>query len=369
MLCAPDKFRGTLSAVDAAEAMACGARHAGPDVIAEVCPVADGGEGTLDALATALGATIHRATVTGPLGDPVKARYGVTADGRTGIVELAEASGLTLVPPERRVPTLTTTYGTGELIRIVMERGCGEVIVGVGGSATCDGGLGIAQALGARIWDNGGRLITEHFRGGMLGLVERVEPPPALPVIRVACDVTNPLVGPHGAAHTYAPQKGATPGQVMLLDAGLAHLAAILCGDPQAPGAGAAGGAGYGLATLCGARLERGVDLVLDTIGFAARCKDVSLVLTGEGRLDDQTLHGKAIAGVAAAAHRAGVPTIAIVGSVGPGADACTDPTRGGLLRGYVSLADHYGADRAVHEASALLEETARLVVAEELRR
>ncbi len=368
VLCAPDKFKGTLTAVSAAEAMARGARQAGPNVLAEVCPVADGGEGTLDALVAAQGATIHHATVTGPLGDPVAARYGITADGRTAIVELAEASGLMLVPAGRRVPTLTTTYGTGELIRIATERGCDAVILGVGGSATCDGGLGLVQALGARIWDNGGRRIHQQFRGGMLGLVERVEAPPTLPTIRVACDVTNPLFGPHGAAFTFGPQKGATPGQVMLLDAGLAHLAAILGGDPHATGAGAAGGVGYGLATLCGARLERGVDLVLDAIGFSGRCEGADLVLTGEGRLDEQTLDGKAVAGVAAAAHRTGVPTIAIVGSMGPGAEACTDPAENGLLQRAIGLAERFGHERAVREPATLLEAVARMVVAREMQ-
>ncbi len=343
--------------------MARGARRAGPDVIADVCPVADGGEGTLDALATALGAAIFEDTVTGPLGDPVQARYGVTADGRTAIVELAEASGLMRVPPDRRDPTNTTTYGTGELMRVAVERGSEEVIVGVGGSATCDGGLGIAQALGARIYDSDGRLIEEHFRGGLLGRVERVEPPPSLATIRVACDVTNPLFGPHGAAHTYAPQKGATPEQVILLDAGLTHLAAVLGGNPHAAGAGAAGGVGYGLATLCGARLERGVDLVLDAIDFARRCQGALLVLTGEGRLDAQTLHGKAVAGVAAVAHRAGVPTVAIVGSLGPGAEASTDSRRGGWLDGSISLAERFGEERALRETAALIEAAAAEVV------
>jgi glycerate kinase len=365
VLCAPDKFKGTLGAVGAAEAMARGARLAGPNVSAETCPVADGGEGTLDALVVAMGGTIQRATVIGPLGEPVEARYGIAGDGRTAIVELAEASGLTLVPAERRDPTRTTTYGTGQLVRLAAARGCISVIVGVGGSATCDGGLGLAQALGAQVYDSGGRRIDHPLSGGMLGEVARVEPPPALPQIRVACDVTNPLTGPRGAAVVYGPQKGADPEQVALLDAGVAHLAALLGGDPDAPGAGAAGGAGYGLATLCGARLERGVDLVLDALGFAERCRGADLVLTGEGRLDHQTLAGKAVAGVAAAAHQAGVPAIAIVGATGLGAEAVIDPARGGFLHRFVSLSERYGEERAMRETESAITEAAREIVAE----
>jgi glycerate kinase len=365
VLCAPDKFKGTLSAVEAAEAMARGARLAGANVTAELCPVADGGEGTLDALVAAMGARIEPATVTGPLWEPVEARYGVAADGRTAIVELADASGLALVPRERRDPARTTTYGAGQLIRLAAARGSTTVIVGVGGSATCDGGLGLAQALGAQVYDREGRRIDRPITGGMLHEVSRVEPPPALPAIRVACDVTNPLFGPRGAARIYAPQKGANPVQVALLDAGLAHLAALIGGDPAAPGAGAAGGAGFGLAALCGGRLERGADLVLDALGFAERCQGASLVLTGEGRLDHQTIDGKAVAGVAAAAHRAGIPAIAIVGSTGPGADACTDPTQGGFLRRFISLSARFGEGRAMRETTALIGAVARLVVEE----
>lgn len=371
VLCAPDKFKESVSALEAAQAMAAGAQAADTRVQADVCPVGDGGEGTLDSLIAALGGSIERAKVLGPLGEPRQARYGLAADGRTGIVELAEASGLALVPPDRRDPTRTTTFGTGQLIARLARRGCTSIIVALGGSATCDGGTGLAQALGARFYDVSGRLLAEPLTGGALLRIGRCELPTDLPPLRVACDITNPLCGPSGAAAIYAPQKGATPDQVRLLDQGLAHLAAVVNSqvdaDPSMPGAGAAGGAGFGLAAFCGAQLERGVDLVLEAIGFDDRCRVAALVLTGEGRLDAQTLDGKAVGGVAAAAHRVGVRTIAIVGATGPGALACADPSRGGFLQRYVSLSERFGETRALREPTVLIQEVAREIVAAEL--
>lgn len=349
--------------------MAAGAETAANGATADICPVGDGGEGTLTALIGALGGTIERARVVGPLGEPTEARYGRVADGRTGIIELAEASGLALVAPHRRDPTRTTTYGTGQLIKMLADRGCSTIIVGIGGSATSDGGTGLAQALGATFHDTGGRPIREPLSGGALLRISRFDPPTRLPALRVACDVATPLCGPRGAAAIYAPQKGATPEQVRLLEASLAHLASLVTTDPDLPGAGAAGGAGFGLAAFCGARLERGVDLVLEAIGFADRCRRAALVLTGEGRLDFQTLEGKVVRGVAEAAHRQGVPTIAIVGSSGPGAADCEDPSKGGFLQRHVSLSARFGEGRARRDAAALIRQVAREVVADEIAR
>ncbi len=363
IICAPDSFKGSLSAVAAAAAMAEGIARAEPAVVCDQCPVADGGEGTLDALVRAMGGRLERARVLGPLGVPVEARFGIAPDGRTAVVELAEASGLAMIPPSRRDPTATTTFGTGQLIGCAFERGCETVIVGIGGSGTIDGGTGLAQALGARFFDRKGNELEAPLTGGRLADIARYDRPRGGPRIRVAVDVTNPLCGPEGAAAVYGPQKGATAEQVERLDSGLAHLASLGSLDPRTPGAGAAGGAGFGLVEFCGARLERGIDLVLEAVDFAARCRDARLVLTGEGCLDAQSLAGKATLGVAASASRLGVPTIAIVGRTGPGVEACLDPAQGGSLASYVSLADRFGADRAMREAADLVAQVAGEVI------
>lgn len=365
VLAAPASFKETLTAAEAAEAMAAGVRRADPSVAVVCCPIADGGEGSLDALASALGAEIRRVSVTGPLGDPIEARYGVArrrvggggGGGRVGIVELAEASGLGLVAPSRRDPTVTTTFGTGELIAALTAE-CDEILVCVGGSATVDGGAGLAQALGANFCDRRGSPIRAPLTGGRLGEITAVEPVRGLPVLRVLCDVRNRLLGADGAAAVYGPQKGATPAQVRELEGALAHLAA-LGGRPELaalPGAGAAGGAAFGLAAFCGARLERGIDAVLDAVGFHERCARADLVLTGEGSLDAQTLQGKACAGVLDAATRHGRQVIAIVGRAGPGAE------RLGFAR-VESLSERYGLERAMREPAPLIAEvTARLI-------
>ena len=359
ILCAPDSFKGTISAADAAEAMAKGAAAADPSITGLSLPVADGGEGTMDALMWRKEGEIRHAEVLGPLGEAVDARFGLIPDGPTGVIELAAASGLVLVPEARRDATAATTFGTGQLIAAARAAGCETVLVGIGGSATCDGGTGLAQALGGRFYDDRDRLIEEPLTGGRLAEIRRFEPPASLPEIHVACDVTNPLCGENGAAAVYGPQKGATPAQVDLLDRNLAHLATIVGGDPDTPGFGASGGAGFGLVMMCRATLHRGIDLVLESIGFAQQCRGASLVLTGEGRLDGQSLHGKACMGVAAAAKKLGVPTIAIVGSTGPNAKHCTNQAAGGSLASYVSLDDRYGRERAMRETAPLLAETA----------
>jgi len=355
ILCAPDKFKGTLTAADAAGAMARGAERVGR-VETDCCPVADGGEGTLEALVAALGGRFEHVTVGDPLGRPVRASWAITPDGGTAIVELARASGLALLSADERDPSRTTTYGTGELIAAAMRKGCEEIIVGIGGSATCDGGAGLAQALGARFFDSAGRLIEGPMTGGRLMAIARFEPPPDVPLIRVASDVVNPLCGPEGAAAVYGPQKGATADQVAALERGLSHLAGIVGGEPAQAGAGASGGAGFGLAAMCGATLEPGINLVLEAVGFDVRCRCASLVLTGEGRLDEQSGYGKACSGVARAAARLGIPVTAIVGSragAGPGAEFAQ----------VISLEERFGRARAMGEAAALLEQVSEEAV------
>lgn len=393
IILAPDSFKGTLAAPEVAAAMERGVRRAVEDRVGRAVrrgddghpadlaceiipmPVGDGGEGTLDILlrhaATheprAEGAktapVTHRERVTGPLGRPVDAPWVILPDG-CGFIELAKAAGLMLVDEDARDPMRATTYGVGEMIRSAMRSGCTRLIVGVGGSATVDGGTGIAQALGYRFIHRTGRQITRPMCGELLSEIARIEPPPeGRPAINleVACDVTNPLLGPHGAAAVYAPQKGANAQQVERLERGLAHLAAIAGGDPHAVHAGAAGGAAYGLATFLDGTLRSGIDLVLDLLRFDDALPGAHLVLTGEGRLDSQSRFGKAAMGVAARAARAGVPTIAIVGATGPGWESCLASGAGdGRLAEVISLSNRYGGPAAVSRTAESIEQAAR---------
>jgi glycerate kinase len=272
------------------------------------------------------------------------------------VIEMAAASGLELIPPAQRDPLMTTTRGTGELIRAALDAGCSRVLLGIGGSATCDGGTGMAQALGCGFLDARGHVIRDTMTGGRLRDINQIDPSAIDARLRetrivVACDVTNPLTGPDGAAAVYGPQKGATPEAVAQLDAGLAHLATLLGHDPAMPGAGAAGGLGYGLVALLGARLERGIDLVLDACRFDRRVRGADLCLTGEGRLDGQSLAGKTVIGVARAAARHGVPTVALVGSTSDDADRTLEAG----LRAYRVIGEGMAAEDSIRRGPELL--------------
>ncbi len=321
ILLAPDSFKGSLSAAEAAKAMAAGIRRAAPQTLCVRLPLADGGEGTLDALVTATGGRRVSVTVTGPLGNPVEAAFGLLGPtGEAAVVEMALAAGLLLVPLERRDPRLTTTYGVGELIQRAASSGARRLIVGLGGSATNDGGAGALQALGVRFFDTAGRVLAAPMRGGDLGRLGRIEASglclPPLPLV-LASDVTSPLLGTMGATHIFGPQKGATEAAVSELEAGLSRLAFLLPpGIADRPGAGAAGGLGAGLMAFLGAEMQSGIDLLLDTLGFDTQLEDADWVWTGEGRIDAQTLGGKAISGVLRRARARGVPTLAFGGSV-----------------------------------------------------
>lgn len=340
VVCAPDSFKESMTALQAARAMAEGLREIHGDAELLLKPVADGGEGTTEAMVVATGGTIHRASVTGALGDPIDGFFGVLGSpsgvsaGATAVVETAAAAGLASVPHEKRDPTRTTTFGTGELIRLALqapELPVRRLILALGGSATNDGGCGAAQALGVRFEDQAGHAITDPITGGSLRDIARV-----IPVdwrgefgveLVVACDVDNPLAGKRGASSIYGPQKGATPAQVQQLDDGLKHLADLVADATgqdlrDMPGAGAAGGFGFGAVALLGGRLEAGFPLVSQAIGLAEALQGADLCLTGEGRLDEQTLSGKAVMGVTRLAVEAGlVPSKvwALVGSVGKG--------------------------------------------------
>lgn len=319
-----DSFKGSLDSLAAGRAAAAGVLRgfAGADVAA--LAVADGGEGTVEALVSGLDGRFVECTVSGPLGEPVKARYGLSRDGLTAVMEMSAASGLTLVAPGRRNPLLASTLGTGQMIADALERGCTNIVMGIGGSATNDGGMGMLAALGAVFSDAAGDVLEPC--GAALERVAAVDltrfSPDALRTrFNVACDVDNPLCGQRGASAVFGPQKGADEAMVRRLDAGLANyaraMAAAVGADHSADrGAGAAGGLGFALAACLGARLKPGIDLVLDTIGFDDVIDGADLVITGEGRMDAQTVMGKTPLGVLRRAASRGIPVVALAGSV-----------------------------------------------------
>ena len=359
VLLAPDSFKGSLGAAEAAAAMARGVEAAGGGI--DLCPLADGGEGTLDVLSGAMpGAEVRQATVTGPLGRPVTARW--LLDGTTAVVELAQAAGLERVPADRRNPRRTTTFGVGELIRHALDAGATELLLTLGGSATNDGGAGCAQALGWRFRDTAGCVHPPITGGDLARLVAvdgtGVDPRLRACRVRAACDVTNPLCGAHGAAAVFGPQKGADAAAVTALDAGLARLAA-LCphANADAPGTGAAGGMGFGAVAFLGAALEPGIDLVLDAVRFRERASRADLILTGEGRFDATSLRGKVISGVLRGA--GATPVIALVGSAGPAATAVLPPP----LRAVRVIAPDLPLEDSLRDAATHLERAARAVV------
>lgn len=369
---APDKFKGSLTAREAAEAIARGVRRAEPGAVVELCPMADGGEGTVEAMVTATGGEARGSMVHGPLvGQRVSAAWGVLGgEGsvRTAVLEMAAASGLALVPMPLRDPTKTTTRGTGDLIAEALDAGARRIVLGIGGSATTDGGCGMASALGVRFFSDGGReLETHEIVGGVMERLERIDIAGLdqrirETSIRVACDVTNPLAGPTGAAHVFGPQKGATPAQVESLDRGLRRLARLWRRDlgvevESMPGAGAAGGLGGGLAAFLGARLQPGIDMVLDATRFADRVRHCELCLTGEGRIDATTAGGKVVSGVARAA--GGVPTVALAGSEGEGAAGVL----GAGLAAYCVIGRGLPSEESIRRAAELLEDAAARVV------
>lgn len=362
---APDSFKESLSALEVAEAVERGFRMVFPEAEYVKVPMADGGEGTVQSLVDATGGRIVEVEVTGPLGEPVLAFFGLLGDGKTAVIEMAAASGLHLVPRDRRNPLVTTTRGTGELIRAALDAGANHLIIGLGGSATNDGGAGMVQALGGRLLDRDGRDIGPG--GGALAdlqVIDLSELDPRLKSVRidVACDVDNPLTGAKGASAIFGPQKGATPDMVAILDRNLAHYADMIrrelgkqVGD--IPGAGAAGGLGAGLLAFLPAELKRGVDIVIETVQLAERVKGADLVITGEGRIDGQTVFGKTPIGVAKTAKRFGVPVIGIAGSLGDDSTAVLDHGIDALFTivpGVVPL------EQALEQAERYVTQTAR---------
>jgi len=359
---APDSFKESLPAAAVARAIAEGVRAVLPDAELEALPLADGGEGTAAALVAASAGHFVATEVTGPRGERLRASYGVLGGGRGAVIEMASASGLALVPPAARDPLETTSYGTGELIRAALDAGLHVIVIAIGGSATVDGGAGLVQALGAVFRRADGSTIAEPMTGARLAEVAGVDVTHLHrglrdAELRIACDVDNPLLGAHGAAAVFGPQKGATAAQVAQLDAALAAFydvveASLGCSVRERPGAGAAGGAGAALLAFLGATLQPGVTLVMDALDLETRLRGATLVITGEGRLDVQTLHGKAPSGVARAARALDVPVVAIGGAIDADAEQAL-AARFDAIEACVT--QPLSLDEALHDAPAAL--------------
>ena len=369
-----DSFKGSLSSLQAGEAAAAGVRRVFPGAEVAVRPLADGGEGTVDALVAGLGGTPVEVTVTGPAGRPTVARYGLLPEG-LAVMEMAQAAGITLISGAERNPLLTTTYGVGEMIRDAIGRGARTFVIGLGGSATNDGGAGMLQALGFRLLDAQGAEVPRGGAGlAKLARIVRGETAAELDgaVFKIACDVTNPLCGPNGASAVFGPQKGATPGMVTQLDAALANFAAVAQSNnpnsraiEQFPGAGAAGGLGFGFKAFLGAELVPGVDLILSATWLEDFVKDADVVITGEGRLDGQTAMGKAPIGVARLAKRHGKRVLAFSGCVGEGVEAVNAAGIDAyfpILRQVVTLEEALDAKTAAANLTATVEQAFRLL-------
>ncbi len=337
---APDSFKGSLTAGEVSKNIAKGIKRVFGDAEIISVPMADGGEGTVCSLVESTNGQIIRTRVKGPLMKEVEAFYGILGDGATAVIEMAAASGLPLLREEERDPMKTTTYGTGELIRHALDKGCRRIIIGIGGSATNDGGAGMIEALGARLLDADGNEL--EYGGGSLGKLQELDLSNMDKrlgecTIVAACDVDNPLTGPRGASRVFGPQKGADDKMVELLDSNLEHYAEIVLKHTgisikDRPGAGAAGGLGGGLMAFLGAELRRGVDIVIEAARLEEKLAGADLAITGEGRMDYQTQFGKTPFGVAQTARKHGIPVVAIVGSVGHNAEVLYDMGFSGIL-------------------------------------
>ena len=368
-----DSLKGSLSSLEAGHAIEEGIRRVYKNASVNVRPLADGGEGTVEALACGMGGRLETVTVTGPLGAPVECQYGILPESGTAILEMSGAAGITLVPEAEKDPMKTTTFGVGEVIRAAIQKGCRRFIVGIGGSATNDGGTGMLQALGYGILDRDGNQIPPGAQG--LAQIASISSEHVLPELsectfRIACDVNNPLCGPRGASAVYGPQKGADEAMVQVMDRGLAHFAEIAGkwnpkADPEFPGTGAAGGLGFAFLTFTSAVLESGINIVLDETKLEDYIKDADLVITGEGRMDGQTAMGKAPVGVAKLAKKYGKKVIAFAGAVQRDARACNDAGIDAffpILRGVVTLEEAMKNENAKQNLADTAEQVIRLM-------
>ena len=368
-----DSFKGSLTSLEAGNSAAAGIRRVFPGAECIVRPLADGGEGTVDALVAACEGKKIEISVTGPLGEPVLCQYGLIEKTKTAIIEMSGAAGITLVPASKRNPLFTTTYGVGEVIRDAIEKGCSHFIIGIGGSATNDGGAGMLQALGFSLLDKNGTPI----RSGALGLKDlaSINDKNALPKLkdctfRIACDVTNPLCGEKGCSAVFGPQKGANKPMIQEMDQWLARYAALAvekypAADPSYPGAGAAGGLGFAFLTFLHGKLESGIQIVLDETRLADYVKDADLVITGEGRLDGQTVFGKAPIGVAKTAKQYCKPVLAFSGCVTSDASACNAAGIDAffpILRTVTSLEEAMAPHQAIKNMEDTVEQVFRVI-------
>ncbi|MBN6774383.1 glycerate kinase [Pseudomonas granadensis] len=361
---APDSFKDSLSAQGVAEAIALGLAQVWPQATLVKCPMADGGEGTVESILAACAGELRRSRVRGPLGAPVEAAWGWLPQTQTAIIEMAEASGLQLVPPGQRDACISSTFGTGELIRAALDSGAQRVILAIGGSATNDGGAGAMQALGLKLLDAPDQaLVPGGLALAQLARLDLSALDPRLAQVRfdIAADVNNPLCGPHGASAIFGPQKGASPTQVQQLDQALGHFAE-LCAQAlgkdvrDEPGSGAAGGLGFAAKAFLGAQFQAGVEVVAELVGLADAVKDADLVITGEGRFDAQTLRGKTPFGVARIAKQHGVPVVVIAGTLGDGYQELYDH---GIDAAFAVTSGPMTLEQACAEAPRLLRERA----------
>ena len=366
IIAAPDSFKGRLSSAAAAQAIEHGVHAVFPEAEVIKVPIADGGEGTVDALISGGRGQLMQTTVENPLGQPVQAKWGLlkNADSYTAVIEMAEASGLLLIPEDKRDIRRAGTYGTGQLIRAALDQGARRIIIGIGGSATNDGGAGMAQALGAGLLDSEGHALAHG--GAALALLDRIELQDLDPRLKeteilIASDVNNPLCGPKGASAVYGPQKGASPEIVQELDAALFHYNTIARRDigidaNGIAGSGAAGGLGAGLMLFTNGRMCNGIQLILETIAFEKLLTDVSLVITGEGHTDAQTAHGKAPVGIARLAKKQQIPVLCLSGALGSDADEV-------LTQGIDAIAatpcSPISLEKCISQAEALLTQAA----------
>ena len=369
-----DSLKGSLSSMEAGNAIAEGIYRADAEAKVEVRPLADGGEGTVDALVQGMNGSLRKVRVTGPLGDKVDAAYGIIEE-KMAVIEMSAAAGITLVPDEKKNPLFTTTYGVGEMIRDAIEKGCRKFVVGIGGSATNDGGIGMLQALGYDFLDSKGNAVPYGAKG--LEALAEIRKEHVLPELtqcefKVACDVTNPLCGPLGASAVYGPQKGATPEMVREMDQWLADYAKLAANcseraDAEHPGPGAAGGLGFAFLTFTNAVLESGIKIVLEETKLEQYIQDADIVITGEGRLDGQTAMGKAPVGVAKLAGKYKIPVLAFAGSVTEDAGKCNEEGIHAffpILRGITTLEDAMDAENARRNLMETVEQVFRLIVA-----
>lgn len=368
LVLAPDSFKESMTAKEACEAMERGAKRANSNITCVHVPMADGGEGTMQSLVDATGGKVYNTMVVGPMGEEVEASYGILGDGEIGILEMASASGIELVPASKRNPMVATTYGTGQLMKACLDQGVKKLLIGIGGSATNDGGAGMVQALGGRLLDKDGNELA--FGGGELGnlhsidltnfdaRLQQIE-------VEVACDVSNPLCGETGASHVFGPQKGATPEVVEMLDRNLAHYANVIqtqlgkdvC---NAAGAGAAGGLGAGLMAFADGTLKKGIEMVIEYANLEEKVKDADMVWTGEGSIDFQTQYGKTPLGVATVAKKYNKPVVALAGRVGDGVEVLYDKGIDaifGIMKGVTSL------DEALAKGQENVEKTAENII------